>query len=198
MTTVEIKSGYGLSLEHELQVPARRARARRALAVDVRTTLLAAHALPPEFAGRADDYIDEVVRAMLPEAARRRPGRCGRCVLRDDRLHAGADAARVRGRARARPAGQAARRAAVRTSGGAALAAEFGALSADHLEYLDEAGVRAMARAGTVAVLLPGAFYFLRETQLPPIDAAAPARRADGASPPTATPARRPTHVTCR
>ncbi len=113
VTTVEIKSGYGLDTANEVK----QLRVARALAaeigVDVRTTLLAAHALPPEFAGRADDYIDYVCRETIPgRCARRARGR-RRCVLRDDRLHAGADATRVRRRARARVAGQAARRPAL-------------------------------------------------------------------------------------
>ena len=116
--------------------------------MDVRTTLLAAHALPPEFAGRADDYIDYVCARHDSRRRARRPRRRRRCVLRDDRLHAGADAARVRRGARARAAGQAARRSAV-GHGRRALAADTAALSADHLEYTNDAGVAAMAQRGT-------------------------------------------------
>ena len=113
VTTLEIKSGYGLSAEHEARCLRIARRLGRELPLTVRTTCLAAHALPPEFDGRADDYIDAVC-GWLPAAAGRRPGRCGRRLLRAHRLHAGADAAGVRGRARAGPAGQAACRTAQR------------------------------------------------------------------------------------
>ena len=169
VTTVEIKSGYGLSLEAELKS----LRVARSLGerfpVDVRTTLLAAHALPPEFAGRADDYIDEVVQRILPEAARLGLADAvdafcetiGFTLAQTRRVF---EAARSHGLPVKLHAEQ------LSNQHGAALAAEFGALSADHLEHLDEAGAIAMARAGTVAVLLPGAYYFLRDTHLPPID----------------------------
>lgn len=167
VTTVEIKSGYGLALEHErkaLQVA-------RSLAdsqpVDVRTTFLGAHAVPPEFAGRADDYVDEVLR-MLP-------------VLHGEGLVDAVDAFCEHiafSPAQTRRVFEAARGLGLPVKlhaeqlsdcGGAALAAEFGALSCDHLEWLNTQGAAAMAQAGTVAVLLPGAFYFLRETRLPPV-----------------------------
>ncbi len=167
VTTVEIKSGYGLSLEAE----ARCLRVARRLGelhpVTVRTTFLGAHALPPEFAGRADAYIDEVVR-MLP-------------LLHADGLVDAADAFCERigfSAGQTRRVFEAARQLGVPVklhaeqlsdSAGAELAASFGALSCDHLEWLGEAGVQAMARAGTVAVLLPGAFYFLRDTRVPPV-----------------------------
>lgn len=169
VTTVEIKSGYGLSLEHELKC----LRAARALgqrfAIDVRTTLLSAHALPPEFEGRADDYIDLVVETIVPEAARLGladavDGFCERIGFTAAQTRRVFEAARAHGLAVKLHAEQ------LSNQNGAALAAEFGALSADHLEHVDEAGVQAMARAGTVAVMLPGAFYFLRDTQVPPID----------------------------
>ena len=149
-------------------------RAARAVAaevgVDVRTTLLAAHALPPEFAGRADDYVDLVCRETIPAAARERLADAvdafcetiGFTPAQTRRVFA---AARAHGLPVKLHADQ------LSDTGGAALAAEFGALSADHLEYTSEAGVAAMARAGTVAVLLPGAFYMLRETRLPPVAA---------------------------
>jgi imidazolonepropionase len=127
-----------------------------------------AHALPPEFAGRPDDYIDLVCGEIIPAAAlAARRGR-GRRILRHDRVHSRADAAVFEA---ARSHGLRVKLHADQLSdtGGAALAAEFGALSADHIEYTSDAGVEAMARAGTVAVLLPGAFYALRETRLPPI-----------------------------
>ena len=169
VTTVEIKSGYGLSLEAELKS----LRVARSLGerfpIGVRTTLLAAHALPPEFAGRPDDYIDEVVQHILPEAARLGladavDAFCETIGFTPAQTRRVFDAARAHGLPVKLHAEQ------LSNQHGAALAAEFGALSADHLEHLDEAGAIAMARAGTVAVLLPGAYYFLRDTQLPPID----------------------------
>ena len=168
VTTVEIKSGYGLSLEHE----ARMLRVARALGaqerVDVRTTFLGAHALPPEFTGRADDYVDEVVR-MLPIL--RREGLvdavdafCERIAFSTAQVERVFRAARELGLPVKLHAEQ------LSDSGGSKLAARYGALSCDHLEWLDEEGAAAMARAGSVAVLLPGAFYFLRETRMPPVD----------------------------
>jgi len=169
VTTVEIKSGYGLSLKDELKS----LRVARDLAqrhpVTVRTTLLAAHALPPEYAGRADDYIDHVVQHIVPEAARLGLADAvdafcetiGFDLLQTRRV---LQAARSHGLPVKLHAEQ------LSNTHGAALAAEFGALSADHLEHVDEAGVAAMARAGTVAVMLPGAYYFLRDTRLPPVE----------------------------
>lgn len=166
VTTVEIKSGYGLSEEAE----AKSLRVARKLAqehVAVRTTFLGAHALPPEFRGRADEYIDEVCR-MLP-------------VLHAQGLVDAVDAFCENigfSPAQTRQVFEAARALdlpvklhaeQLSDSAGAELAASFNALSCDHLEWLSPAGARAMAKAGTVAVLLPGAFYFLRETKLPPI-----------------------------
>lgn len=167
VTTLEIKSGYGLSLEHE----AKCLRVARALgseqAVQVRTTFLGAHGLPPEFAGRPDAYVDEVVR-MLPllhaqglvDAV---DAFCERIAFTPDQTRRVFDAAGALGLPVKLHAEQ------LSDSGGAALAAQHGALSCDHLEWVGDEGVRAMAAAGTVAVLLPGAFYFLRETRLPPI-----------------------------
>jgi len=169
VTTVEIKSGYGLSLEAELKS----LRVARSLgerfSIDVRTTLLAAHALPPEFAGRSDDYITEVVERILPEAARLGladavDAFCETIGFTPAQTRRVFEAARAHGLPVKLHAEQ------LSNQHGAALAAEFGALSADHLEHLDEAGAIAMARAGTVAVLLPGAYYFLRDTKAPPIE----------------------------
>jgi len=168
VTTVEIKSGYGLSQKAELKS----LRVARALGekfpVDVRTTLLAAHALPPEFADRADAYIDEIVQHILPEAARLKladavDAFCETIGFTPAQTQRVFEAARAHGLPVKLHAEQ------LSNQGGAALAAEYGALSADHLEHIDEAGVHAMARAGTVAVMLPGAYYFLRDTQAPPI-----------------------------
>lgn len=168
VTTIEIKSGYGLSRDAELKM----LRVARALGaqfpIDVRTTLLAAHALPPEFAGRPDAYIDEIVDHILPEAARLGladavDAFCETIGFTPAQTRRVFEAARAHGLPVKLHAEQ------LSNQHGAALAAEFDALSADHLEHVDEAGVQAMARAGTVAVLLPGAYYFLRDTQAPPI-----------------------------
>ncbi|HUG22790.1 imidazolonepropionase [Piscinibacter sp.] len=168
VTTVEIKSGYGLSLDDELKC----LRVARELGqrhpVTVRTTLLAAHALPPEFDGRADDYVAEIVERILPEAARSGladavDAFCDTIGFTPAQTRRVFEAARALGLPVKLHAEQ------LSNQHGAALAAEFGALSADHLEHVDEAGAAAMARAGTVAVMLPGAYYFLRDTQPPPI-----------------------------
>lgn len=168
VTTVEIKSGYGLSLKDELKcLRVARDLAQR-LPVNVRTTLLAAHAVPPEFAGRADDYIDHVVQHILPEAARLRMADavdafCETIGFDLQQTRRVFQAARHHGLPVKLHAEQ------LSNMGGAALAAEFHALSADHLEHVDEHAVQAMARTGTVAVMLPGAYYFLRDTHVPPI-----------------------------
>ncbi len=166
-TTIEIKSGYGLALEHERKT----LRVARALAaahpVTVHTTFLGAHAVPPEFLGRSDVYVDEVLR-MLPilhaeglvDAVDAFCERIGFSVVQTERVFA---AARVLGLPVKLHAEQ------LSDSGGAQLAARYKALSCDHLEWLSDAGVQALAQAGTTAVLLPGAFYFLCETRLPPI-----------------------------
>ena len=167
VTTIEIKSGYGLSLEHERKCLRVARSLARAAPLEVRTTFLGAHALPPEYAERADDYIAEVLR-MLP-------------VLRSEGLVDAVDAFCERiafTPAQTERVFEAAARCGVPVklhaeqlsdSGGAQLAARFGALSCDHLEWLSEAGAAAMAQAGSVAVLLPGAFYFLRDTRVPPV-----------------------------
>jgi imidazolonepropionase len=169
VTTIEVKSGYGLELEAE----ARMLRAARALAaardVTVETTFLGAHALPPEAHGDKDRYIDDVI-AMIPAMAR--AGLAGAVdAFCEGIAFSPQQTARVF--AAANKAGLPVKLHADQLSNlhGARLAAEHGALSADHLEYADEDGIAAMARAGTVAVLLPGAFYVLRETQRPPVEA---------------------------
>ena len=167
VATLEIKSGYGLTLEHE----ARCLRVARRLAsptLTVRTTCLAMHALPPEFDGRADDYVDAVC-TWLPELHAQGlvdavDGFCDRIGFTAAQTRRVFESARRLGLPVKLHAEQ------LSDQGGAALAAEFGALSCDHLEHASEAGVRAMAQAGTVAVLLPGAYYFLRETNLPPVE----------------------------
>lgn len=170
VTTIEIKSGYGLDLDSELRMLRVARRIGAGLGIGVRTTLLAAHAVPPEYAGRADDYIAHVCERILPAAAHE--GLADAVDAFCERI-AFTPAQTRRVFARARELGLPVKLHADQLSdgGGAALAAEFGALSAEHLEHASEAGVQAMAGSGSVAVLLPGAFYALRETQLPPIDA---------------------------
>ena len=170
VTTLEIKSGYGLDLGNEMKMLRVARRIGLEPGIDVRTTLLAAHALPPDHAGRADGYIDDVCSSILPAIARE--GLADAVDAFCERI-AFTPAQTRRVFAAARDLGLRVKLHADQLSdlGGAALAAEFGALSADHLEHASEAGIRAMAAAGTVAVLLPGAFYALRETKLPPIGA---------------------------
>jgi len=168
VTTVEIKSGYGLEAETEmrqLRVARRLGEERR---VAVATTFLGAHAMPPGSDGDKDAYIDRVCE-MMPAIARDRLADAVDAFCEEIAFTA-AQVARVFASAKA--AGLPAKLHAdqLTNSGGAALAAAHGALSADHLEYTDEAGVAAMAKAGTAAVLLPGAFYFLRETKRPPVE----------------------------
>jgi imidazolonepropionase len=167
--TVEIKSGYGLDIDTELRILRVARRLGRARDVTVRTTFLGAHAVPPDYAGRADAYLTE---AALPAL---RAAHAEGLVDAVDAFCEGiafspAQVARVFDQARALGLPVKLHAEQLSNLGGAALAARHGALSADHLEYLDEDGVRAMAAAGTVAVILPGAFYTLRETQSPPID----------------------------
>jgi imidazolonepropionase len=168
VTTVEIKSGYGLETEAERKSlrAARRLGDRRP--VSIRGTLLAAHALPPEYADRREAYLDSVVGETIPALAAENlvdavDAFCERIAFTSAEVARVLDAARRLGLPVKLHADQ------LSNGGGAALAAQFGALSADHLEYADEAGVEAMARAGVVAVLLPGAFYTLRERQAPPV-----------------------------
>jgi imidazolonepropionase len=171
VTTVEIKSGYGLSLEHErkqLQVARELAHAH-VRGMNVTTTLLAAHALPPEFAGRADDYVDEICRHILPTLIREElvdavDAFCENIGFSRDQCKRVFNAAVMQGVRVKVHAEQ------LSDQQGAALAAAFRALSADHLEYASDHSLRAMRDAGTAAVLLPGAFYYLRETKLPPIE----------------------------
>ena len=168
VTTLEIKSGYGLTLESERKMLQVARTLGQTHAVDVRTTFLGAHALPPEFAGRPDDYVDEVLR-MLPvlqaeDLVDAVDGFCERIAFSPAQMTRVFVAAKALGLPVKLHAEQ------LSDSGGAALAAGFKALSCDHLEWLSDAGADAMAAAGSVAVLLPGAFYFLRETKVPPVD----------------------------
>jgi imidazolonepropionase len=169
VTTLEIKSGYGLEFEAERRMLRVARRIGRELPVTVRTTFLGAHAVPPEFAGRADAYIDEVSDRMLPTLVREGlvdavDAFCetiGFSPLQTERVFRAAQALGIPVKLHAEQ---------LSDQGGTALTARYHGLSADHLEYLSEDGIAAMAHAGTVAVLLPGAFYCLRETKLPPVD----------------------------
>jgi imidazolonepropionase len=168
VTTVEIKSGYGLDLETEMkQLAVARALGER-LGVRVRTTFLGAHAVPPEYAGRQGAYADLVAETMVPAIAA--AGLADAVDAFAERIgFTNEETAKVFAAAKAHGLPVKIHAEQLSNQGASALGAGFGALSADHLEYLDEAGVGALARAGTVAVLLPGAYYFLRETQAPPV-----------------------------
>ncbi len=169
VTTIEIKSGYGLDTATERRMLQAARRIPDHLPVDVETTFLGAHALPPEFAGDADGYIDLVCREMIPAVAEAGEADAvdafcesiGFTRAQTERVFRAAHDCDLPVKLHAEQ---------LSDLGGAALVAEYGGLSADHLEYASEDGVRALADAGTVAVLLPGAFYYLRETQLPPVD----------------------------
>jgi imidazolonepropionase len=176
VTTVEIKSGYGLEYDAEVRMLAAARQLEATHPVTVAPTFLAAHALPPEYAGRADAYVDMVCEDWLPRAAAARTGDGKRLVVAVDAYceHIAFSAAQcARIFARARELGMAVKLHAEQLSnvGGTQVAARHGALSCDHLEYADEADAAALARAGTVAVLLPIACYILAEKQLPPLDA---------------------------
>lgn len=169
VATLEIKSGYGLDLANELKALRVARRLGEKYPVRICTTLLAAHALPPEFSGNADGYIDLVCNEIIPAAkaaglADAVDAFCENIGFTPEQTRRVFEAAKQHGLPVKLHAEQ------LSNLHGAALAASFNALSADHLEHLDEAGAQAMAKAGTVAVLLPGAFYVLRETKLPPID----------------------------
>lgn len=168
VAAVEIKSGYGLDLASERNMLRAARRLARERNVIVKTTFLGAHALPPEYLGNRREYVDLLVDEMLPALAGEGlvdavDGFCETIAFSREEI------ARVFEAARRLRLPVKLHAEQLSNQGGAALAASCGALSADHLEYLDEAGAAAMARAGTVAVLLPGAFYTLRETQAPPV-----------------------------
>jgi imidazolonepropionase len=169
VTCVEIKSGYGLTLEDELKM----LRVARGLGeqfnVDVSLTLLAAHAVPPEFTGRADEYVSLIVNEMIPAVANEDLADavdvfCESIAFTPEQCDRIFTAAKAHGLAVKGHVEQ------LTNSHGAELVARHSGWSADHLEYLDDAGVGALAKAGTVAVLLPGASYFLRQTQKPPVE----------------------------
>lgn len=168
VTTIEIKSGYGLDLENEAKSLQAAHRLGEMRPVGVRTSFLGAHALPPEAAGDREAYIAKVADEMLPaiaalDLADAVDGFCEGIAFSPEQIARVFDVAKALGLPVKLHADQ------LSNLGGAALAARYGALSADHLEHTDEAGAAAMADAGTVAVVLPGAYYFIRETRKPPI-----------------------------
>ncbi|UOB24451.1 imidazolonepropionase [Pseudomonas orientalis] len=170
VTTVEIKSGYGLDLANERKMLRVARRLGESLPVSVRATCLAAHALPPEYKDRADDYIEHICSEMLPALAAEGlvdavDAFCEYLAFSTEQVERVFKVARQLGLPVKLHAEQ------LSSLHGSSLAARYQALSADHLEFMTEEDAIAMAAAGTVAVLLPGAFYFLRETQLPPMDA---------------------------
>jgi len=170
VTTLEIKSGYGQEPESELRMLRVARRLGESPSVDVQTTLLAAHVLPQEYEGRRDEFLEMVREEMIPRAVTEELADAVDAFCEDIAFSVEEcrEVLRV-----GRDAGLGVRLHAdqLTDGGGAALAAELGALTADHLEHTSPAGVRAMAKAGTVAVLLPGAYYFIRETHPPPVAA---------------------------
>ena len=170
VTSVEIKSGYGLSLESERKILRVIRRLGEELPVTVRSTCLAAHALPPEYKDRADDYVEHICTEMLPALAAEGlvdavDAFCEYLAFSPQQVERVFQVAQQMGLPVKLHAEQ------LSSLHGSSLAARYQALSADHLEFMTEEDAIAMAQSGTVAVLLPGAFYFLRETQLPPMDA---------------------------
>jgi imidazolonepropionase len=169
VTTIEIKSGYGLTAHDEARCLAVARRLGHELPLTVRTTSLAAHALPPEYADRADDYIANVCVWLAEQHAQGLVDAVdvfcdtiGFTPTQTERVFQAAQQLKLPIKLHAEQ---------LSNQEGAALAARYGALSCDHLEHLSPSGIKAMAQAGTVAMLLPGAYYFLRETQLPPVQA---------------------------
>ncbi|MBH0011704.1 imidazolonepropionase [Pseudoalteromonas sp. SWYJ118] len=169
VTTVEIKSGYGLDTENEIKILEVARLLGEHHPIDIKTTFLGAHALPPEYKGRADEYIDLVCTDMLDQVVANNLAdavdvfceNVGFSYSQTKRVFQAAKKHNLPVKCHAEQ---------LSNQHGAELVAQFNGLSADHIEHLDEEGVKAMANAGTVAVLLPGAFYFLRETQFPPIE----------------------------
>jgi imidazolonepropionase len=167
---IEIKSGYGLSLEHERKQLRVARRLGEAYGVTVRTTFLGAHALPPEYAGQSGDYIELVCKKMMPALAAE--GLVDAVDVFCERIAFSlAETERVFQAAQALGLPVKLHAEQLSDMGGAALAARYGALSCDHVEHLSAEGIEAMRAAGSVAVLLPGAYYTLRDTRLPPIEA---------------------------
>ncbi|MCL1067713.1 imidazolonepropionase [Shewanella olleyana] len=169
VTTVEIKSGYGLDTETEIKLLKVARELGKHHHVDVKTTFLGAHAIPPEFKDNVEGYVDLVINDMLPAVieqglADAADAFCENIAFNLDQTERVLTAAKDAGLEIKLHAEQ------LSNMGGSAMAAKLGAKSVDHIEYLDEAGVKALAASGTCATLLPGAFYFLRETQVPPIE----------------------------
>lgn len=169
VATIEIKSGYGLDIETEIKMLRVARQLGKERSVRVKTSFLGAHAIPPEFLGKADAYIDFVCEEVLPAVhyenlADAVDGFCENIAFSPKQISRIFEKAKSFGLPVKLHAEQ------LSNLGGATLAAKYGALSADHLEFLDQTGVEVMGESGTVAVLLPGAFYTLRETQLPPLD----------------------------
>lgn len=169
VTTVEVKSGYGLSTEHEIKMLSVAKGLAKDFPIDVVATCLAAHALPPEFAGRDDDFIDYLCNELLPEVAKSGladavDAFCEGIAFSPAQVERYFKVAQELGLPVKLHAEQ------LSSLGGATLAAQYNALSADHIEYITEHDVQAMAKSNTVAVVLPGAFFVLKETQKPPVD----------------------------
>ena len=169
VATIEIKSGYGLDIETEIKMLRVARQLGKERSVRVKTSFLGAHAIPPEFSGKADAYIDFVCEEVLPAVhyenlADAVDGFCENIAFSPNQISRVFEKAKSFGLPVKLHAEQ------LSNLGGATLAAKYGALSADHLEFLDQTGVEVMGESGTVAVLLPGAFYTLRETQLPPLE----------------------------
>ena len=169
VATIEIKSGYGLDIETEIKMLRVARQLGKERSVRVKTSFLGAHAIPPEFSGKADAYIDFVCEEVLPAVhyenlADAVDGFCENIAFSPKQISRVFEKAKSFGLPVKLHAEQ------LSNLGGATLAVKYGALSADHLEFLDQTGVEVMGESGTVAVLLPGAFYTLRETQLPPLD----------------------------
>lgn len=169
VTTVEVKSGYGLNTENEIKSLKAAKRLMLERDINIRTTFLGAHALPPEMNGDKALYIDSIIKDMLPAIAGEKladavDGFCEGIAFLPDEIARVFDAAKTHGLPVKLHADQ------LSNLHGAKLAASYNALSADHVEYTDAEGAQAMAKAGTVAVLLPGAYYFIRETQKPPVE----------------------------
>ncbi len=168
ITCVEVKSGYGLDLDNELKLLAVAGRLSQAFPQQIEATFLGAHALPPEFSGRSQDYVDLVIHTMLPRIKTQGIAKavdvfCEKIAFSRDQTEQVFQAASDLGFRVKLHAEQ------LSNSDGSALAAQFNALSCDHLEYLSRSGAQQMAKNNVVAVLLPGAFHFLKETQKPPV-----------------------------
>ena len=173
--TIEIKSGYGLDIENELKMLSVARRLGETSSATIRTTLLAAHTVPPEFADDPDSYVDLICNELLPEVVAGQLADAVDAYCESIAFSTG-QVARIFARAAEHGLPVKLHADQLSDGGGAALAAEFSALSADHLEYTSTDGVTSMARAGAVAVLLPGAFLTLGETRVPPVDALRSAR----------------------